>query len=220
LSHEGRLYRVRAVADSPYKIRRATLDDLPALRALWAKVNLPAPDLEKRFTEVQIAENGAGEAVGALGLKIDKQHGHIHSEAIPDDADPALYAAFWERLQIISRNFGLFRTWIGSTRPFWPSIGFVAPDQKALEKAPAGLGLPKENLLTLTLKEESSDGLSVEQQFEIFTQAQKAETERLLHQAQVFKRVAYTIILLISGGLLIYAVMRFLTRGQRRGDRR
>src|SRR4051812_13332579 len=103
----------------PYPGRRATLDDLPALRELWQKMNLPLPDLEKRFTEVQIAENQEGKIVGALGIKVERLHGQIHSEAIPDTTDTLLYEAFWQRLQVLSRNYGLFRMWTDSPNAYW-----------------------------------------------------------------------------------------------------
>lgn len=202
------------MSSEAYRIRRATLDDLPALRELWAKAGLPPHDLEKRFTEVQIAETPEGKIEGAIAMKIERLHGHIHSEAILDAGNIALFEAFWQRLQILGRNYGLFRLWTASKNPFWQALGFKAPDEKALEKIPAGFG-PKESLLTLAIKEESTDGLTVEQQFEIFSQAQKAETDRLMQQAQAFKKVAYTVIILISGAFVVYAVMKFLNRQRR-----
>jgi N-acetylglutamate synthase-like GNAT family acetyltransferase len=197
-----------SVSSVTYKVRRATLEDLPALRELWAKTNLSLPDLEKRFTEVQIAENGEGQIAGALGIKIERLHGQLHSEAILDKNDTALYEAFWQRLQILARNYGLFRLWTDSTTPFWQTIGFKTPDEKGYEKRPAAVASEREKTLTLVLKEETAEGLSVEQQFEMFTQSQKAETERLMAQAQVFKKVAYIILFLACGGFLIMALLR------------
>lgn len=202
------------MSSEAYRIRRATLDDLPALRELWAKAGLPPHDLEKRFTEVQVAETPEGKIEGAIGMKIERLHGHIHSEAVLDPSNTALFEAFWQRLQILGRNYGLFRLWTASKHPFWQTLGFKTPDEKAIEKAPASFGA-KESLLTLSLKEESAEGLTVEQQFEIFSQAQKAETDRLMQQAQAFKKVAYTVIILISGAFVVYAVMKFLNRQQR-----
>ncbi|HUS37640.1 MAG TPA: hypothetical protein VM680_19990 [Verrucomicrobiae bacterium] len=197
------------MSSGPYQVRRATLEDLPALRELWKKTNLSLPDLEKRFTEVQVAEKD-GQIVAALGMKIDRLHGHIHSEAIPDKNDGALYEAFWQRLQILGRNFGLFRLWTDSQTPYWQTIGFKAPDDKAFEKKPESIPGERDKLLTLALKEETAEGLSVEQQFEIFTQSQKAETERLMQQAQTFKKIAYVILALACGGFLLMALKRLI----------
>jgi N-acetylglutamate synthase-like GNAT family acetyltransferase len=189
-------------------VRRATLEDLPALRELWKKANLSLPDLEKRFTEVQIAETPEGQIAGALGMKIERLHGVLHSEAILEKENAALFEAFWQRLQILSRNYGLFRLWTDSQTPYWQSIGFKTPEEKAFEKKPPGVVGDREKLLTLALKEESAEGLSVEQQFELFTQSQKAETERLMQQAQMFKKVAYAVLFVAIAGFVFAAIMR------------
>lgn len=199
-----------------YQVRRATLEDLPALRELWAKVGLSLPELEKRFTEVQIAENGDGKIAGALGIKIDRLHGLLHSEAILEKENTALFEAFWQRIQILGRNYGLFRLWTESQAPFWKTIGFSAPDEKAFDKKPAGISSERDKVLTFALKEESAEGLTVEQQFELFTQSQKAETERLMQQAQVFKKIAYVILFVTIAGFAVAAAMRWIKVIQRR----
>jgi hypothetical protein len=198
------------VSSPAYKVRRATLDDLPALRALWTEAHIPLDGLEKRFTEVQVAETEEGKIHGAIGIKLEGLHGKVHSEAMAPGADPAIYDAFWERLQIIGRNFGLLRLWTDSPSPFWQTLGFAKPDEKALAKVPPTFGA-KENLLTLALKADSADGLTVEQQFDIFSKTQRMETERLMQQAQTFKKFAYAILALIVGGLFAAAAIRFFT---------
>lgn len=198
------------VSSPAYTVRRATLDDLPALRALWSASGVPPETLEKRFTEVQIAQSEDGKISGAIGIKVEGLHGQIHSEAIAQGADPAIYDAFWQRMQIIARNFGLLRLWTDSQGPFWQTLGFAKPDEKALAKLPASFG-GKDKLLTLALKEESADGLTVEQQFEIFSKSQRMETERLMQQAQTLKKFVYVILALIVGGLFAAAAIRFFS---------
>ena len=53
---------------STYRIRRATLDDLDALRPLWESMRLPVADLERRLIEFQVAESPEGKIVGAIGF--------------------------------------------------------------------------------------------------------------------------------------------------------
>lgn len=206
-----------------YSVRRATLDDLPALRELWKWADLPVDMIEKRFTEVQLAESSDGALAGALFFQAERQHGHIHHDSfmVQPDEDK-VRAAFWERLQVLGRNFGLFRLWTQSTDPFWASKGFKPADPKALEKLPSNFKASgaQGEWLTLALKEESADGLSVEQQFEIFTQSQKLETERLIAQAQVFKKIAYGILLIVSGAFLIYAAKLWVAYRARAGKKR
>jgi N-acetylglutamate synthase-like GNAT family acetyltransferase len=199
------------MASAEYRIRRATIDDLPSLRELWEQFGLPVLDLDKRVTEIQIAETPEGIIAAAIGFKIERLHGLIHSEAVPEGVDSAtVHEAFWQRLQVLGRNHGLFRLWTRSSGPFWAAQGFLKPDAKALEKLPGNFGANDEQLLTRAIREESAQGLSVEQEFELFSQAQKMETDRLMQQAQVFKKIAYTIIFLVCGLFLVTAAWRIL----------
>ena len=54
-------------------IRRATVDDLPALHALWLAAQLPADKLKDRVTEFQVVE-ADGKFAGAIGVQIVRQH--------------------------------------------------------------------------------------------------------------------------------------------------
>ena len=191
-------------------MRRATVDDLPALRALWQKANTLPVDLEKRFTELQVAELADGQIAGAIGLRIERLHGQVHSEIIGDPAHVApLQEAFWQRLQILARNHGLFRLWTISNDPFWGSVGFRPPGDKEKEKMPSSFG--PGGFLTLPLKEDTAEGLSVEKEFELFTQSQRMETERLMQQAQTFRKFAYWLLAIGIIGFFAAATVRFLT---------
>jgi N-acetylglutamate synthase-like GNAT family acetyltransferase len=204
---------------SDFRIRRATVDDLPTLRTLWAKSGLQPMDLEKRVTEMQVAELADGQVVGALGLKIERLHGQVHSEIILDAAHQVpLREAFWQRLQILARNHGLFRLWTQLTNPFWAQLGFKTPTDKEREKMPASFA-GAADVFTLALKEDSAEGLSVEKEFELFTQAQKMETERLMQQAQAFRKFAYILLGTIIGGLFLAAVFRFFKVATKRRPR-
>lgn len=192
-----------------FRIRRATLDDLPALRELFKKAEAAPMDLEKRFTELQVAELADGQIAGAIGLKIERLHGQLHSEMIADPAHAAqLYEAFWQRLQVLARNHGLFRLWTLSKNNYWTTLGFRAPGEKEKEKMPASFGAGE--FFTFPLKEETAEGMSVEKEFELFTQSQRIETERLMQQAQTFRKFAYAVLAIAVLGFFAAAGWRFL----------
>ena len=91
-----------------YHGRRATLEDLAQLRGLWQQAHLPSPELEKRFTEFQVITNGEGRLVGAIGLHVERQQGHIHSEAYADfETAPGVRPLLWERILRLAKNNGL-----------------------------------------------------------------------------------------------------------------
>jgi len=60
-------------------IRRATVDDLPALKSLWVVAQLPADELEKRLTEFQIV-TANGNFAGAVAVQIARQHLRFYAE--------------------------------------------------------------------------------------------------------------------------------------------
>src|SRR5271156_746343 len=120
------------------RVRRATLDDLNAIKALWLSMRLPADELEKRLTEFQIAETGAGQLIGAIGIQIIRQHTLLHSEGYADFgfADAAR-RLFWEKVQTLAANHGVFRLWPQERSPFWKSFGFQPPNAEILARLPA-----------------------------------------------------------------------------------
>ena len=60
---------------SNYRVRRATLDDITQLTALWQTMRFPVEELGKRITEFQVAENAEGKLLGAVGLQIAERQG-------------------------------------------------------------------------------------------------------------------------------------------------
>src|SRR5947208_15870874 len=72
---------IRAMTAPNQQVRRATVEDLQKLAALWKQENLPAQDLEKRFKEFQVVEGEGGGILAAVGLQIVGPEGRLHSEA-------------------------------------------------------------------------------------------------------------------------------------------
>ena len=62
--------KLSRVSSSRYRVRRATLDDIRQLTALWQSMQFPTDDLAKRVTEFQVAEGADGAVLGAVGLQI------------------------------------------------------------------------------------------------------------------------------------------------------
>lgn len=108
------------VAEPEIRARRATVDDLPGLHALWQRVGLPWDQLERFVTEFILVPNEDGLPLAAVGLQAEGDQGLVHSEAILPGQDEALLrAALWQRLQIIARNQGIARLWTLEDAGFW-----------------------------------------------------------------------------------------------------
>jgi N-acetylglutamate synthase-like GNAT family acetyltransferase len=194
------------------QIRRAIVDDLPQLKKLWRIARFSVEDLEKRFTEFQVAQNDRGEVVAALGLQLAGADGKIHSETFSDFAlSDTLRPLLWERLQVLARNHGLFRVWTEEEAPFWKKdAGFSTPPGATLGGLPEAFGPAHERWLALRLRDEASDPNLLEAQFAIFRDAERAKREKILQRAELLKMAGTGISVLLF--LFAIAVLVWVMR--------
>jgi N-acetylglutamate synthase-like GNAT family acetyltransferase len=192
-----------------HTVRRATINDLAALRAIWREERFAVGELERRFTEFQVIEASDGQVIGALALQIQGNQGHIHSEAIalPEHTE-AMREVLWDRLKKVSGNHGLVRLWTSAAHSHWTNADFRAPSEVEQGKRPSQFGNVLEGWLVLQLKEESAQAISLEQELAIFREAQKAESLAFHQQANKIKLFAtfiafLVLILVIIGGYYV-----------------
>lgn len=191
-------------------IRRATVDDLPALKALWQAANLPADELESRLTEFYLVEAG-GVFAGALGLQILRQHARLHSEDYADfSVADAARELFWERIQKVAANHGVFRVWTQETSPFWTHWGFQPATAEALARLPDEWKNLAGRWLTLPLKNEDAIRDALETQFAGFMDAEKKQTAAVAEtgrQIQTFLTVVFFAIAAVCFAAAIYLLL-------------
>jgi N-acetylglutamate synthase-like GNAT family acetyltransferase len=194
---------------SNHRVRRATLDDLADLKALWSSMQLPADDLEKRLTEFQVVESPGGKVVGALGIQIVRQHAWLHSESYQDfsQADD-LRALFMDRLRSLASNHGVFRLWTLEKAPFWTRQGFQLAAPETLKKLPETwiAGSP---WLTLQLKDEAAI-VSLEKEMALFMETEKQHTARALGQVKAIKTIATALAIILGIFVLVAAAYLLL----------
>ncbi len=195
---------------SNYRVRRATLDDLPHLTSLWQTMHFRTDELGKRVTEFQIAEGGDGKLVGAVALQIAERQGRVHSEGFSDFAvADQIRPLFWDRLQSVARNHGLLRLWTKERAPFWSHCGLQAADPEALQKLPALWRAEPTDWLTLKLKDEVEAVLSLDKEFAMFMESEKQRTQRAFQHARILKIIATLIalvvfVLVVMGAFLLF----------------
>jgi N-acetylglutamate synthase-like GNAT family acetyltransferase len=194
-----------------YRIRRATSDDLQMLLTLWREAQMPALELEKRFTEFQVVEDEKGGLVAAIGLQIEGHIGRIHSETIADfSLADVVRPLLWQRFQTLVVNHGLYRLWTDETAPFWKKdAGFAEPSAKVRETLPTAFGAWHDKWLTLWLKDAPVFPEDIDKQFELFRQAGEAQRTRWTRSASVLNGVLLiggALVFLLGIGLLIYVV--------------
>ena len=192
------------MSSPPYRVRRATLDDIGPLTELWKSMQFPVEDLARRITEFQLVETGVSELVGAVALQVVGRQGLIHSEGFVDFA-LAEYTRplLWERLQALAANHGLSRLWTQEQAPFWGWNGLGKPDVEALEKLPKAWGNPSGHWLTLKLREDFDEVLSADKEFALFMASERERSQRALQHARALKVVAALIAFAVLGLVLI-----------------
>src|SRR6266853_5176521 len=199
---------------SDYHVRRATLDDIGQLTALWNAMNFPATELAKRPTEFQVTEAADGNLVGLVGLQIAERQGRIHSEAFTDFAlADQLRPKLWERIHAVATNHGLLRLWTQEHAPFWCHCGLVKPDPDALQKLPVPWQAQKSEWLTFKLKDDVETLVSLDKEFAMFMDSEKQRTARAFQHAKVLKLIATLIALGVFIVVLVGAFMIFKRGG-------
>ena len=209
---------------SQFQARRATLDDLPALRPLWEAERLDAVALERRLTEFQVVCDEAGRVMGAVGMQRHQQHGLLHSEVFADFAlADTLRPLLWERLRTVGRNYALARMWTRESSQFWRVLGFDPPDGEQLTKFPPGFGEADTGpLFTLKVRDDPFADMTAEQEEALLKQHLRADSEKMLQQARTLRVVLYGVLGILGIILAIGAMIawRYRNRQGRRLPRR
>ena len=175
-------------------VRRATLDDLNALKALWESMRLSPEALEPKLTEFQVVENADHEVLGAIGIQFAKPYALLHSEGYTDFsiADEARQL-FWVRLQTLAANHGIFRLWTQERSPFWKSYGFQPPTSETLARLPGEWSNEFTGAwLTYALKDEEAITAALQHhqlQFESYRKAEAEVTQRAQARASSIRTV-------------------------------
>jgi N-acetylglutamate synthase-like GNAT family acetyltransferase len=190
------------------RIRRATVDDLPALKALWQAAQFPASELENRLTEFQVIESG-GHFVGAVGVQIVRQHLRFYAEDFADfSLADAARELFWERIQTLAANHGVFRIWTQETSPFWTHWGFHPANAETLERLPDEWKNLEGNWLSLELKNEDEIKSALGDQFAGFMDGEKQQTASVAAKARRFR--TFLTIVFFAIGIICFAIAFWL----------
>jgi len=197
---------------SDYQVRRATLDDIGALKALWQTMHFAEGELERRLTEFQVVEGPDHKIVGALGFQIAERQGRIHSETFADFAiADSIRPMFWTRLRSLAANHGIFRLWTQERAPFWTQTGFQTANDKSMVKLPSVWNEASSSWLTLQLKDEEAIA-SLEKEFSMFMESEKQRSAQALGQAKTLKTIVTIFAFLVALAIFAAAAYLFFVR--------
>lgn len=203
-----------AMTTSNVQVRRATIEDVPGLVALWQQENLPWDNLDKRFKEFQVVLSAEGELLGGIGLLISGLEGMLHSEvfAHPEQAD-ILRELLWQRFQILAKNHGLTRLWTCIFTPFWHQIGFQPATKEIVTRLPAAFANQDGPWFFLQLKDEVGSSISLDKEFALFKEAEKEQTAKLFRQARVLKVIATVLGITVFLLVIVWVFFFFKAQG-------
>lgn len=213
LNFEPAIPTFRGVEPFVPSARRATLDDLPALQALWIEAGLPWEELEKFLPEFQVVPAEDGSLVAAIGLLVEEANGLLHTEAVAlralERADE-LRSVLWRRIQIVARNQGVYRLWTQEDSPFWLSV-FTPASAEAIRHAGAtflGNDAGSGWLLHELLDPAKAKQL-VNEQMAIWSATRAQEREQLQRKTRAIMGFALVLVALVIGtcAVLIFRVM-------------
>jgi len=198
------------VTPQALRIRRATVDDLAALRAIWLSMRLDADALENRLTEFQVVEH-AGEVVGAIGFQTNRTAALLHGEGYADFsiADTAR-ELFWERIRPLASHHGVFRLWTQENSPFWQHWGFHAATEEDFSRLPEEWKKTEGPWFTLELKNEDAVNTALENQFADFMTAETRQSAQVSEQARKIRVFLTAIFFAIGISAFAFAIYLFL----------
>jgi N-acetylglutamate synthase-like GNAT family acetyltransferase len=193
-----------------FQARRATVEDLPRLKELWAVMQLPHAELERQLTDFQVAVDENGEVIGGIAFQISHRHACLHSEAF-GDFSLAEYArpVLWARMQNLATNHGLVRLWTREQSPFWSRNGFQSATETALERMPPNWNRLGNGWLTLKLKDEEALA-SLDKEFALFVETEKQQRAQVLSHAKILRTVFLGAVILIAIVIAAGALWVFL----------
>jgi N-acetylglutamate synthase-like GNAT family acetyltransferase len=197
----------------PIIARRATLEDLPGLQALWQRSGLPWEQLEKFFTEFQIVPGDGGVALAAVGLLVEGSEGLLHSEAIiPADSPDPFRAALWKRILIVARNHGAVRIWTQEDAPFWQQQGFSKATAVQLADLKTTFADPSASWVVCQVIDPAKASQKIAQTMALWEASRQSESEDLKRKIQNFRNGAFILAAVVIGAMLLIAIYVFLRR--------
>src|ERR1035437_5185280 len=171
------------------RVRRATLNDLPAVQSLWASMQINAVGLESRLTGFRIFEV-AQTVAGAIGVQFIRTAARLHSEGFTDFAiADAARQLFWERILTLAANHGVFRVWTLENSPFWTGCGFQPATAGQLARLPDEWKSLEGRWLTLELKNEDAINDALKNKFGSFMNAEKKQTASVSQKARTINTI-------------------------------
>jgi N-acetylglutamate synthase-like GNAT family acetyltransferase len=199
------------MTDKKFVTRRATVEDLPQLIALWRLEQLPAETLEKRFTEFQLVADVEGHVLAAIGIQLGGAQGLLHSESIGmAEISDTLRGLLWERLQVIIKSNALERLWTQLDSRYWRELGFQRATAEQLKMLPAKFAQGERPWSVKSLSAADANA-ALERDLAELKALQLQEVARTQQRVQLMKKFALGVVVVVCliGFAFVIALIKY-----------
>jgi hypothetical protein len=184
--------------------RRATVEDLPALRLLWQAAGLPWDQLDRFVTEFQVVPGDGETLLGAIGFLVEGTQGLLHTESVTDgESADEVRSALWRRIQIIGRNQGVHQVWTQEDAPFWVTCGFMPASPERLQATSATFLDRTAAWQVFEFAAPEKLKARVDEQMAIWQATRAQEAEELQQRIRNFRNVAVLVATVVVGVMIV-----------------
>lgn len=190
-----------------FQLKRATVEELPALRWLWQRANLSTVALERDLTDFYLLLDEDFTLLAAMGVHVESKEAWLHHLHFSHDPhDPELFGQFWERLRLLLINRGVQRAWTRQLPAAWRQEGFTDPSSRESLHAPRHAQPDQPGLLVRPMRDARTAQL-IEKKVAELSALREVSDRHMAQQTQRIRRIAYTISAVFIS-LLVYLTLR------------
>lgn len=183
--------------------RRAAVEDLAALQALWQEVGMPWEELGGFLNEFQVTTDDDGLITSAIGMLIEGDQALLHSEAIRPGSDADLArSALWRRVQIVARHQGVQRVWTQEDAEYWRSSGFSPVPPPLVDRVQASFLKSADSWTACDLMDPERAKAMVNEQLAILEAERMREAEAFQHKVRIFRAFAILLAFVVLSACL------------------
>ena len=184
--------------------RRATVEDLAALRVLWQAAGLPWDQLDRFVTEFQVVPASDDSMLGAVGFLVEGADALLHSESVaPGEQADEVRSALWRRVQIMGRNQGVHRIWTQEDAGYWSTCGFKVATAEPLGACKATFLDRAASWQVFEFPAPETVKARLDEQMAIWQATRAQEAEAMQERIRNFRNIAVLVATLVIGVMII-----------------
>lgn len=204
LHHSVFVYFIRVENfPSQYRFRRANIDDIPALQALWFRHDFDPEELEQRLIEFQVAESESGELHAAIGIRTAQRQALLHHECWSAEMTPSLRRNLATHAFSVCEKMQVWRVWTNLADIHWEEMGFDAASPEQLDELPPGFGDWKQSWMFRKLKEDIANNENLARQFELLKMENDVNNTRIAQTGKLMQLFGYLVVSVIVVAIIL-----------------